>query len=138
MARDIIHQTVKTALENEGWTITADPLYIQMDNTPDLYIDLAADKVVIAEKEMEKIAVEVKSFAGRSAQTEFYHALGQFILYRTALSDFDPNRTIYLGIPSGAWETLFKKAFYQKIIQETNLKIIVFDIQKKQSIRWIK
>ena len=135
---DFIHEIVKTILEEEGWTIIADPLHISMENTPDLYIDLTADKVIIAENQTEKIAVEVKSFIGKSIQTEFYHALGQFILYRTALQDFEADRIVYLGVPSDAWDNLLRKDFYQKVIQQTNLKIIVFDIQHKKSVKWIK
>ncbi|MFK7947096.1 MAG: element excision factor XisH family protein [Saprospiraceae bacterium] len=138
MAKDIIHEIVKSILIKEGWTIIADPLHISMENTPDLYIDLTADKIIIAENKTEKIAVEVKSFVGKSAQTSFYHALGQFILYRTALQDFDAERVVYLGVPSDIWDTLLKKEFYQKVIRQTNLKIILFDIQNQKSIRWIK
>jgi hypothetical protein len=48
-------------------------------------IDLAAEKLIAAEREGEKIAVEVKSFLERSsAISEFHTALGQFINYRGA------------------------------------------------------
>jgi hypothetical protein len=59
-AKDVFHEAVKKALLNEGWTITADPLYIQFGGV-DLYVDLAAEKVIAAEKDGRKIAVEIKS-----------------------------------------------------------------------------
>jgi hypothetical protein len=37
-ARDIFHQAVKQALIKDGWTITADPLVVQIGSI-DLYID---------------------------------------------------------------------------------------------------
>ena len=61
MARDLIHYSIKNALEKDGWKITNDPLSISSDETR-FYIDLAANKFVTAEKRDEKIAVEIKSF----------------------------------------------------------------------------
>lgn len=48
-------------------------------------IDLGAEKLLAAEREGEKIAVEIKSFLSPSAITDFHLALGQFLNYRTAL-----------------------------------------------------
>jgi hypothetical protein len=31
MAKDLFHQSVKTALIRDGWTITSDPLIVQND-----------------------------------------------------------------------------------------------------------
>jgi hypothetical protein len=61
MARAINHQIVKALLIQEGWEITHDP-YILEDLNPDWEIDLGAEKMIAAEKEREKIAVEIKGF----------------------------------------------------------------------------
>ena len=61
MARDKFHEEVKSALQDEGWSITADPLYLKVGRIP-IHIDLGAEKLIAAEKEGEKIAVEVKTF----------------------------------------------------------------------------
>ncbi|MBX7235048.1 MAG: XisH family protein [Caldilineales bacterium] len=82
--KDKFHDAVRTALEREGWTITADPLYLEFGGV-EMFVDLAAEKVIAAEKQGLKIAVEVKSFAAPSIISEFHTALGQFINYRTAL-----------------------------------------------------
>jgi len=74
-AKDKFHQAVKTGLQSAGWTITADPLHLEFGGL-DLYIDLAADKIIAAEKADRKIAVEVKSFATPSLISEFHTALG--------------------------------------------------------------
>ena len=49
MARDLFHDAVKNALVKEQWLITADPLKIKIDGVK-LEIDLAAEKVIAAEK----------------------------------------------------------------------------------------
>jgi hypothetical protein len=59
-------------------------------------IDLGAERVLAAEREGQKIAIEVKSFLiGSSAISEFHRALGQFINYRSALRYEDPERVLY-------------------------------------------
>ena len=42
----------------------------------DAYIDLGAERLLVAEKAGEKIAVEIKSFLGASNIYEFYTAFG--------------------------------------------------------------
>ncbi len=46
-AKDIFHQLVRTALENEGWIITHDPYPIDLGFI-DFYIDLGAEKLIAA------------------------------------------------------------------------------------------
>ena len=77
MAKDIFHDIVRTALENEDWNVTHDPLTIKLSKR-NLFIDLGAEKIIAAEKENQKIAVEIKSFVGLSPITDFYKALGQY------------------------------------------------------------
>jgi hypothetical protein len=77
-ARDIYHNTVKQALIKEGWEITHDPLRLQW-GTKDMYVDLAAEQLVAAERRGQKIAVEIKSFIGPSEIEDLRNALGQFV-----------------------------------------------------------
>jgi hypothetical protein len=94
-AKDIFHDVVKIALQKDGWTITDDPLHIRLGGVIDMYIDLGAEKVIAAEKAGRKIAVEIKSFLGPSTLTEFHLALGQFMNYRYAIEDTEPDRVLY-------------------------------------------
>ena len=84
MAKDLFHNTVKIALQKDGWQIIHDPYQLRY-GILDVYIDLAAEEAIVAEKAGRKIAVEVKSFAGGSTISEFHTALGQFLNYRIAL-----------------------------------------------------
>ena len=47
-AKDKFHNVVKTALQKEGWQITHDPYTLRIEGIADLYIDLAAQKLVAA------------------------------------------------------------------------------------------
>ena len=52
-AKDIFHDKVKNALVKDGWTITDDPYTLKWDNSENLLIDLAAERVIAAEKDNE-------------------------------------------------------------------------------------
>ncbi len=81
-----------------------------------LYIDLGAEKVLAAEREGQKIAVEVKSFLQNSTISEFHTALGQFISYRTLLRDQYPEYVLYLAVPLDTYTSFFATQLAQSII----------------------
>jgi hypothetical protein len=60
-ALDIYHQNVKNALIKDGWAITHDP-YTLTFGQRNVFVALGAERVLAAEKDQEKIAVEIKSF----------------------------------------------------------------------------
>lgn len=64
-AKDIYHDVVRTALEKDGWTITADPP-TQKIGRRSVLVDLGAEKLIAAEQAGQKIAVEIKSFLSPS------------------------------------------------------------------------
>jgi hypothetical protein len=108
--RDLFHQAVKQALVKDGWTITNDPLTIRIERVK-LEVDLGAEKIFAAEKEGQKIAVEVKSFINPSNISDFHNALGQFLSYRLALQMIESNRILYLAVPIDILNT-FLRTFY--------------------------
>lgn len=75
MVKDRFHDVVRTALEKEGWKITADPYEVNVDDV-DFELELVAEQLLAAELEDRKIAVEVKSFLTPSDVSEFHTALG--------------------------------------------------------------
>ncbi|MEM9538275.1 MAG: element excision factor XisH family protein [Cyanobacteria bacterium P01_E01_bin.42] len=136
MARDIFHDRVRDSLERDGWTITDDPFFVRFDGS-NFQIDLGAEKMIAAEKDNEKIAVEIKSFLNQSAQTDFYNALGQFLSYRLALREVEPDRTLYLAVPLNTYEDFFQSTFAKLAVSEYELKLIVYDSTQGGLIQWI-
>ncbi len=113
MAKDKYHNIVKQALEKEGWLITADPFTFTFGQV-NFQVDLGAERIIAAEKDNKKIAVEIKSFLNSSAITDFYNALGQFLSYRLALQEIEPSRILYssfisLGRGKRKWLYNFNK-----------------------------
>ena len=134
--RDIFHDAVKNALVKEGWTITNNPLFIQFGGV-DMYVDLGAEKVLAAEKDGQKIAVEIKSFVGASVISEFHRALGQLMNYLLALNAQNPDHVLYLAVPLDVYESFFTLVFGQVAIQTYQLKLIVYDETKEVITKWL-
>lgn len=136
MAKDIFHQAVKSALMSDGWTITSDPLTIRIDKVK-LEVDLAAEKVIAAQKNGQRIAVEIKSFTKPSTINEFHAALGQFLNYRLALQITDPSRILYLAVPIDIFDTFFQERFIKIVILSYQLKLLIYNPNNQEITQWI-
>ncbi|MDF5707074.1 MAG: XisH family protein [Nostoc sp. S4] len=134
MAKDRFHNVVRTALEKEGWTITADPYQVSIGDV-DFEIDLAA-QMLAAERADEKIAVEIKSFIGGSNVSEFHTALGQFLNYQFALEEFDPQRKLYLAVPDSIYQSFFQRRFIGSVIKRTKINLLVYDEKEEIIVQW--
>jgi hypothetical protein len=136
MARDRFHNVVRRALEKEGWTITADHYEIDLGEFK-FQIDLAADMLLAAEREGQKIAVEVKSFIAASNVSEFHTALGQFLNYRDALAIKEPDRTLFLAVRVPVYETFFQGSFIAASVQRYELRLVIYDVEQEIFTKWL-
>ncbi|UXE58784.1 MAG: XisH family protein [Woronichinia naegeliana WA131] len=134
-AKDIFHDAVRKGLEQEGWVITDDPLRIEVGDV-EMYIDLGAEQVLGAERAGQKIAVEIKSFIGTSNVSQFHQAIGQFFNYRLALEEKEPERVLYLAVPSGIYFSFFQLQFIKTVIERFQLKIIIYDPIQEVIVQW--
>ena len=83
-AKDIYHNAVRVALVKDGWEILTEDYTLEYGGDR-LYVDIAAEKSIAAEKQGQKILVEVKSFLGRSFIHDLEQAVGQYVVYRDVL-----------------------------------------------------
>jgi hypothetical protein len=132
---DLYHVCVRNALLKDGWRITDDP-YVLLYKELRLYIDLAAEKPIAAEKAGSQIAVEVKVFSGASFVNEFERALGQFVLYRSVLNRVDFKRKLYLAIPSDVYEDFFSRSAIVELVAEQEIHLLVFDPKSEEITKW--
>jgi len=137
MAKDIYHDSVVIALEKEGWEITNDPYKLRFEGVT-YDIDLGAEKVIAAEKDSEKIAVEIKTFQNLSLVTSFYEAIGKYMSYQIGLLNKDPERTLFLAIPLVAYRRFFRLPIIEQTINAYNIHLIVYHPHKKIIEAWIK
>lgn len=135
--RDLFHDAVKNALIKDGWTITADPFRVEFGGM-DFYVDLGAERLINAEKDGRKIAVEIKGFVSPSFVGEFHTAVGQFMNYRLALSQKEPEREIYLAVPEDIFDSFFETPFGLLAITEYQFKLLIYDEEKEVIIKWIE
>ena len=136
-ARDLYHDAVKNALVKDGWEITHDPLRVKWRRSRTLQVDLGARKTLAAVKEGKKIAVEVKSFISTTDLEALYNAVGQFLVYREALEEVEPDREIFLAIRDAAYEEHFMDELGEKFRAKHGIKLIVIDEIKEEILRWI-
>lgn len=136
MAKDRFHSVVRTALEKEGWTITADPYEISIDDV-DFEIDLAAEQLLAAEREGRSIAVEIKSFTSPSNVSDFHTALGQFLNYRDALEKIEPDRQLYLAVRTPVYESFFQRRFILASVERYQLRLMLYDVDQEVIQQWL-
>ena len=137
MKEDYYHEDVKEALVKDGWTITDEHLKIKA-GARKVYIDLGAEKLIVAQRGVEKIAVEVKSFLGQSPVNDFSAALGKYDFYKFALRTTLPRRALFIAMPLPAYDELFSDPFMVEMAKFYALSLLVFDPAEKNLVTWIK
>ena len=137
MAKDKYHDLVKKSLIDEGWTITDDPLYVNTQKRQ-VKIDLAAERLIGAEKEGHKIAVEIKSFINLSQVYDFYRALGQNLYYSVALEFAESDRTLFLAIPDDVYNDFFAEPITGEILKRFTIHLTFYSVEQKKIVTWKK
>ncbi|MDM8560799.1 element excision factor XisH family protein [Candidatus Parabeggiatoa sp. HSG14] len=123
-------------MNSRGWTITADPLHLSYGGR-NVYVDLGAEQPIGAEKEGNKIAVEVKSFVGESDVHELGQSIDQYNMYRDILSEIESERDLYLAVPSFTFDGILSEPLGQLLIRKEQLKLIIFEETKEIIRKWI-
>jgi hypothetical protein len=137
-AKDRYHQICKTALTKDGWQITHDPYTLRW-GVKDLFVDLGAERLIAAEQENQKIAVEVKSFIGNSDVDDLEKALGQYVLYQEILKFNDPSRQLFLAVREPVYFELFadSPSLGKLLLDSRNLRLVVFESSQEVITQWI-
>jgi hypothetical protein len=102
-----------------------------------LYADLGAERPIAAERNGQKLVVEVKSFIGASKIQDLKEALGQYDIYRYLLEETAPDRKLYIAISKVAHNTFFTQDVTQLILNRHQLPIIVVDLETEEIMQWI-
>jgi hypothetical protein len=136
-AKDIYHNAVKHALQKDGWTITDDPYILKLSRGKNLFVDLGAERLIAAERGIEKIAIEVKSFRSPSEMKDLEDAVGQFVLYEHILSRYDPDRKLYLAAPETVRESIFEGEAATILIEDRVIRLFTFNQTQEEIVRWI-
>ena len=136
-ARDIYHNTVRNALLKDGWTITHDPYRIKLTRGKNLFVDLGAERLIAAEKGIERIAIEVKSFRSESEMKDLEDAVGQFVVYEHLLTRYDPGRKLYLAVPDEVRQSVFEEEAGTVLIEDSVIRLFTFSPTQEAIVTWI-
>lgn len=136
-ALDRYHHLVVKALVADGWVITDDPLTLSYGGR-DLYVDLGATNGTIgAEREGERIAVEIKSFLSPSVLADLEVAVGQHAIYRAVLAAVDPGRRMFLAVPRRVHRGVLSEQLGELVLRTQQLSLVVFDEHAERIDQWI-
>jgi len=133
---DLYHNEVKSSLLKDGWTITDDPFTLEYKGLR-LYADLGAEKIFAAEKQQQKIVVEIKVFNQPSLITELEKTLGQYNIYQSLIKRVEPERKLYLAIPEDVHQDFFLRPPIQDILSDYQINYLIFNPNKEVIIQWI-
>ena len=136
-AKDLYHDNVKNALVKDDWKITHDPLRIRLTRGKNLFVDLGAERLLAAERGIEKIAVEVKSFTRPSDMKDLEEAVGQFVLYAHLLVRYYPEYKLFLAVTENVCKTVFEEEAGQTLIEDGIIRLFSFDPNQEVLVRWI-
>jgi hypothetical protein len=135
-AKDIYHNAVRFALVKDGWQILTEDYTLEYGGDR-LYVDIAAEKSIAAEKQGQRILVEVKSFLGRSFINDLEQAVGQYVVYRDVLVETALDFELYLAITKGTYKSYFQRQLAQMIINRNQVKLLIVDAENEVIVEWI-
>lgn len=134
-AVDHCHPQIERALAKDGWRISARPFVLRTPYSR-LFVDFEAQRFENGATQ-RIIVVEAKCFPETSTQlSELYTAIGQYLVYRDHMQQMGILETLYLAVPTFAFEDVFQK-FGMGVIQQSAIKLIVIDLEQEEIKAWI-
>jgi hypothetical protein len=119
------------AMQKAGWTVSPKPYVLRLDRKYRLHIDLEAQN-----DDKHIVLIEVKCFSDTKAETvDLYHALGQYLIYRSLLKQQNLELELFLAVPNHAYRSVFARMGMPSI-EENDVKIIVVDIEREEILEW--
>jgi hypothetical protein len=134
-AIDVCEPAVIRALEKAGWVVVDHPATIHLGRGKGnfIYADLRLRR---HDSNQTIIIAEVKCFT-RGLLDEFYHAVGQYVVYRNVLRLNNIATSVYLALPQHIYDTFFQRAFVQATLDDIHMKLVIVDLEKEEATEWI-
>lgn len=133
---DRYHDVVRRALQKDGWDITDDPLRLRWGKR-DMYVDLAAERLLLASKESQQIAVEIKTFGGASSIADAQQSLGQYFIYLSVIKRVDPDRKLYLALHNEVYQDFFSEPLGELLLSDYAVPLLIFEPSQEVILQWI-
>ena len=131
-AKDRYHDTVKRALEKDGWHITGEqhPLIIEDRR---IYIDILAKR-----DNTQAIFVEVKVFGDVPSPINYFEqTIGQHVFYRGILAYLRLDLPLYMAVPIDAFEGFLALKPIQYVLRYIESDLLVFNPFDEEVMQWV-
>ncbi len=125
------YETVRQALDKDGWTITAAPFVVEYEDLR-LFADFGAAKGA------RSIVVEVGRFNGPSFIGDFHKITGWYYNCRSLMFEAAPESRIYLAVSRQQWEGKFQRPAIQVIIANQKICFLIFDPLTQMIVKWVE
>ena len=104
----------------------------------DLFVDIGAERLIGAERDGKRIAVEIKSFLKPSPIQDLKEAVGQYILYSDIMAESPANigRILYLAVREETHRVVFGKEQTQRLLRNRGIRLVVFDPDEEIIVEW--
>jgi len=83
------------------------------------------------------LLIELKGFEQSSQVEALMDALGKYNVYRSAMKYNDIIEPLYLAIPETAYLGIMSETLGREVLREYEVKLLVFDPEKREIVRWI-
>ena len=133
-ATDVCEPQVVRALEKAGWTVVRHhyPMFI-----PALDRYLLAD-LLIEHGQATAMIVEIKCFQDQGRfHDDFYHAVGQYMTYRSLLRLNGDSYPLYLSVPLETFEVYFDLPHIKAVIDDARIQMVVIDLAAEEVSAWL-
>ena len=132
---DSCHEQVVNALKKAGWDVASQAMFVR---TPEVSVFIDIEALRNNGHLQQIVIIEVKCFTNENSDlNELYRAIGQYIIYRTALHERTMDFPLYLAIPTSVYERLFKTKIVTASAREIQMKLIVVDIDREEIVTWL-
>lgn len=129
MADDLVLPNLQESLIKDGWTLRAKAPTIRTKGKYYL-TDVAA------EKEGQKIIVEVKSWLSTSFNPDWFGAFGQYLTYQEVILAERLNYKLYLAVPENIYNQHFINPFIQSMVTKYSMNLLIFDLNTNTVAAW--
>jgi hypothetical protein len=133
-AIDACEPQVIRALEKAGWAVLERQFTIRLPDASHFFADAK-----LQQTDKQIIIVEVKCFPSNRAFTdELYHALGQYLIYQTAIDLAAIPFILYLVVPLTVYQKYFQaRDVIRESINRARIRLIVIDLEFEEVVSWV-
>lgn len=111
------------------------PYFVRVSRRESAFIDL---RLTSSADQKSICIVEVKCFAKKMGLLdEFYHAVGQYLTYRSIFKLRRIDDPLYLSVPKTIYDDFFQRKTVQLVLNDAKIKVLVVDIDNEDVIAWI-